>query len=424
MFDNLSQREKVLAGLVGSLVPLALLVMAMIWFFGQQSARSAQIEGLRSQIATEKERVTEALDANQRRLYYRSISVPSNFQDATNDYQQWIKKLVRDDVGMTYRSLTPKAPSKLKFGGEVIGRTESYSLLATTDLEQMVEFLTKFYELDLLHRIKLIQLVPKASGTSRTRANIRNGQIALSAEIEVLSLVDANIDEEGDFLKQFRALELTADEYRDSILKRNIFGPANNTPTISVTKSASYYSDKDLRIPINGKDADKNQKLVFSLVDPQIKQAKLEHKKPTDRRAYLTVPKQPEGKYTFKVRVADDGQPPKSSETEFTISVKEKVVKKAPTKKPPKPKFKNSRETRITAIVKDKTGAWQVWINVRTKGEKLKLKEGESFTLDGETWKVTSIDLDEATFSVEGKSKTFGRGQPFDGSEKTASLGR
>ena len=106
MFENLSQREKVLAGLVGSLVPLALLAMILLWFFGQQSARTAQIDGLTKQIKQEKQRVDEAMSANQRRLYYRSVSLPSDFQDASNDYQQWLKELVRDCL--LYTSPSPR----------------------------------------------------------------------------------------------------------------------------------------------------------------------------------------------------------------------------------------------------------------------------------------------------------------------------
>ena len=424
MFENLSQREKILALLVGSLVPLALLVMTVSWFFGQQSKRSTEINSLRTQIKTEKQRVTEAINANQRRLYYRSVSLPSKFQEASNKYQQWLKALVRDEVGMTFKSINTKLPRRLKFEGEVIGRTEAFDLRAETDLEQLVEFLTKFNQLDLLHRINSIKLTPKAAGTSGQRANIRTGKLVLAAQIEVLSLVDADAERKG-FLERFRKLELTAEDYQDAILKRNIFGPANNTPTLTFSKTTKYYSNKDLSITINAKDADKNQKLTFSILDPPIESAKLEQKKPTDRRAYLKAPKQPAGEYTFKVQVADDGYPPKSSEIEIPIVVnKPKPTGKTKTKTTPPPKFKHIRETRITAIVKDKSGDWEVWINVRTKGEKHKLKEGDSFTLDGKKWKVTSIDLNEATFSVDGTAKTFGRNQPFDGSEKTASLGR
>ena len=248
MFENLSQREKILAALVGSLVPLALLVMITIWFFGQQKDRSTKIDALKTQIKAEQQRMTEALDANQRRLYYRSVSLPSNFQDASNDYQQWLKHLVRVDVGMDFDAIDRRHPTKIKFNGNMIGLTESFNLRATTDLEQLVDFLTKFYQLDLLHRISSLDLVPKARGSS--------GELSLTVRIEVLSLVDAAADEDGKFIEQFRKLELTADDYRNAIVNRNIFGPANNSPTLTVSNNGNYYSDKDLKIKISGKDAD------------------------------------------------------------------------------------------------------------------------------------------------------------------------
>ena len=416
MFENLSQREKILAALVGSLVPLALLVMITIWFFGQQKDRSTKIDALNTQIKAEQQRVTEALNANERRLYYRSVSLPSNFKDSGNAYQQWLKHLVRDDVGMVFKSITQDSPSKIKFNGNVIGQAKSFTVLATTDLEQLVDFLTKFYQLDLLHRINSLNLVPKTVGSS--------GELSLTAKVEVLSLVDAAADEDGKFIEQFRKLELTADDYRNAIVNRNIFGPANNSPTLTVSNNGNYYSDKDLKIKISAKDADNNQNLIFSLVDPPIESATLEQKNPSDKRVFLKAPPQPAGNYTFKVRVTDDGFPPKSFEQEFKITVKEKVASKTPTKKPTKPDFKNSKETRITAIVKDRSGAWEVWINVRLKGEKHKLKVGQSFKLDGAKWEVTSIKPNRATFTVDGATKTFGRNQAFDGSEKTALLNR
>ena len=416
MFENLSQREKILAALVGSLVPLALLVMITIWFFGQQKDRSTKIDALKTQIKAEQQRMTEALDANQRRLYYRSVSLPSNFQDASNDYQQWLKHLVRVDVGMAFDAIDRRHPTKIKFNGNVIGLTEFFHLRATTDLEQLVDFLTKFYQLDLLHRINSIKLAPKTTGSS--------GELSLTVRIEVLSLVDAAADEDGKFIEQFRKLELTADDYRNAIVNRNIFGPANNSPTLTVSNNGSYYSDKDLKIKISAKDADQNQNLLFSFVDSPIESATLDQKNPSDKRVHLKAPPQPAGDYTFKVRVTDDGFPPKSFEQEFKITVKEKVASKTPTKKPTKPDFKNSKETRITAIVKDRSGTWEVWINVRLKGEKHKLKVGQSFKLDGAKWEVTSIKPNRATFTVDGATKTFGRNQAFDGSEKTALLNR
>jgi len=409
MFENLSQREKTLAALVLSLVPLALLVMGMIWFFGQQSARDTKINSLQSRIDSEKLRLNDALSANQRRIYYRSVSLPSDFEKASNSYQQWLKDLVVNKIGIKDPVFTPRPPIKKKFQGNVVGQTMIIRLNTSINYEQLVNFLTEFYQLDLLHRINELKLETKSGGT-----------FAMTAVIEVLSLVDADADR--DFVKQFRKLDLPAEAYRDAILKRNIFGPANNSPTITASKASSYTTDKEIRIPIQAKDTDKLQKLTFALLDSQVKEAKLDQKKPTDTRAYLTAPKLPAGKYTFKVQVLDDGYPPKSDETEFTITVTEKVAKKPPVKKPPKPEFKNSRETRITAIVKEKSGKWQAWINVRTKDEKHKLTVGESFTLDKQKWKVKTIKADEVTFTVEGKEKTFRRNQAFDGSEKTALL--
>jgi hypothetical protein len=416
LFENLTQREKTLATAVLALVPLCIGFMLLFWFIGKRSANQTSIDSLRSQVREEERKLMTALQANQRRVYYRSVSLPSNFDDARNEYQQWLKQLVRNDVGMSYRSITPRSPAKIKHNGKLIGQTETFTLLATADLPKLVDFLTAFYKVDLLHRINSIKLIPKSAGKAGASARIRTGQLALSIEIEVLSLIDADL--ERDFVTHFRSLELPEDAYRDAIVKRNIFGPANNTPTVSVSKSSSYTSGKEVRIAISGKDPDREQQLTFELVgDAPIEGAKLlEKKKPDDRRVFLSIPGQPAGEYAFKVRVADDGFPSKSGEKEFKIRFKDKVVRKPPPPKPPKPpkpKFKHAKETRITAIVKDNTGKWQVWVKVRTTGDKYRLAVGETFELDDQRWEVTAIEPGQATFRVACEERTFKRNLAF-----------
>ena len=64
------------------------------------------------------------------------------------------------------------------------------------------------------------------------------------------------------------------------------------------------------------------------------------------------------------------------------------------------------QETRITAIVRDRLGDWQVWINVRTTGERFKLKEGDSFELDKKKWLVEEIRPDDVVFRVDNNQLT------------------
>ncbi len=203
----------------------------------------------------------------------------------------------------------------------------------------------------------------------------------------------------------------TKEEYQQAILRRNIFGPANNTPVISARPSPSYNSASDARISVSGKDADERDELKFELVDSAVEGAKLEME-PGSRTARLVVPGQKEGKYNFKIRVWDNGFPSKENFEEVSVAFRDPPPPKEDgPPPPPPPPFEHAKETRITAIVKDKAGDWLVWIKVRTTGDRHKLRVGESFDLDKRTWLVESITPDEAVIRVDNKLLTF---QPTD----------
>lgn len=411
MLENLTQRERVLAWLVMALVPISLLFVGCFWFLGRYNDNNSRIQTLALQLSEQQDKLAAATKANQRRIYYRSISLPSNLDQARNDYQQWLKQLIRDEVGMDYRSVTPRPASQIKHDGKLIGNREIFTVLAIADLEQLVAFFEKFYQLDLLHRINSISIIPKTEGATGAASRIRSGELSLSLEVEVLSLVDA--DAKRDFIDETNSMDLADANWRDMILRRNIFGPANNTPIVTVSKSGSYVSGKDARITLNGKDADSQQSLTFELLDSAIAEAELEQQASDARKAYLKLPGQPEGQYEFTVKVADNGFPPKSNQTEFTVTFKDRKIVAPPPPQPEPPPFEHARETRIAAIVKNNAGDWVVWIKTRTTGETHKLKVGQSFGLDGKDWKVVEILPDRATFEVGGQQQAFKRNQTF-----------
>lgn len=398
MFEKLTPRERVLAKAVLGLLPATLIFIGIFWFIGKYGDNNDEIVNLMNQITAEEEKLDEAFKANRRRSYYNSVSLPAKFEDASNDYQIWLKLLLAD-VDMELKTLTPRDASPLKFKKQEVANRKTFAVTAAGNLEQLTEFLNRFYQVDLLHRINSLKVIPlnEVAGNNK---KIRTGELSVNITIEVLSLATA--DEEREFTKQTRELGHTRDEYLAAVLRRNIFGPANNTPVLSARPSSSYTSEKDAKINFTAKDADERDELLFEIVESSVEGAELQVRDGS-RSASLVVPGQKAGKYDFKVKVTDNGFPPKDNFKDITVTFKDRVVSKPKPPAPPKPPFVNAKETRITAIVRDKAGDWLVWIKVRTTGERYKLKVGESFELDNQKWAVEAIKPEEAVLRVDDK---------------------
>ena len=407
MFEKMTARERKLAIAVACLLPAALLFMGVFWVIGKYGDNYQDYIAISSAIKVEKERETAAIRAGKRRNYYNSISLSPRFEDAGNDYLLWLKTLL-NETNLKYKTFTPRDAGEFRNNGQVIGRRKQFQFTATGKLDELTDFLAKFYSVDALHRINSMKISPRNEAGNK---KVRTGQLSVTFKIEIAALTTA--DDNPDFAKNARELAREQSVYKDAILRRNIFGPANNAPRISARASGSYVSMSDARISVTGKDADDGDELSFELVNSDVEGVKLDTS-PGKRTARLTVPGQKAGKYSLRLRVVDSGFPPKESFTDVTVNFKDKTVRKATPPPPPKPDFVHAKETRITGITRLTTGQWQVWIKVRTTGEKYKLLVGESFELDKHEWVVESIQPHSAVFLVDGKQLKFNDRVTFD----------
>ena len=411
MFENMTNREKTLAMIVLSLVPITLAFLGVFWFVKKYNENNLQVISLSEQIDAELEKTKQATKANRRRIYYRSISLPAKITDAANDYQVWLKDLARDQIKMDFKSISPREGSELRYRQKNIGRSKSFQLLVDANLPQLIEFLHAFYSVDLLHRINSIKIIPLSEGVG-TQKKVRSGRLSLQINIEALSMVDADLQRE--FTESYRKLNRSLEDYQTQIVRRNVFGPANNTPTVAARPSSSYTSGTDVKVSLSGDDADEQDVLNFELLESEIEGAKLVQADGDSKRATIEIPGQKAGSYEFRVGVRDSGFPPKDNETKFTVTFRDpKIVEKKPDPPPP-PKYQHAKQTRITTIVNDSDDQWIVWIKVRTLGQKYYLKTGESFELDDKQWTIESIGSEEAVVRVDNKRLTFGIGDPFD----------
>ena len=405
----MTARERKLAIAVLCLVPAALLFMSIFWVIGKYGENNQKFMSLSAAISSEEDRELSAEMAERRRNYYNSISLSPRFEDAGNDYLFWLKTLL-EETNLKVPSFSPRDAGDFTQDNQVIGRKKKISFTATGKLDQVTEFLTRFYSVDVLHRINSMKINPR-NEKGGGKKQIRTGELAVAFVIEIAALTTA--DDNPDFAKNVRELPRDKADYKTVLLRRNIFGPANNVPTVSARPSSRYYSMSEARVSVTGKDADEKDKLTFELVEGDVEAAKLVPAS-GKRSARLTVPGQKAGEYHFKLKVTDSGFPPKENFTDVKVTFKDKVVPRPKPKEKEKPPFIHATETRITGITRLTSGDWQVWIKVRTTGEKYKLLVGDSFKLDKNEWVVESIQPHSAVFLAEGKQLKFKPGGTFD----------
>ncbi len=404
MFEKLTARERKLAIAVGCLVPATLLFIGVFWVIGKYGENNDQFMILSSAIEQEEDREMDAVKAERRRSYYNSISLSPQIEDASNEYLFWLRKALRES-NLKYGTIQPRDGSEFKKSGKVIGKRKRLTFTANGDFEKLTNFLTTFYSVDTLHKISSLKIIPK-NEPGNNENKIRTGDLAVNFVVEIASLKAA--EENPDFAQNFRQLARSPEDYSTAILRRNMFGPANNPPTISGRTSSSYNSLSKANVNVLAKDADAKDLLKMELVESDVEGAELISAE-GGRTGKLSIPGQKEGRYKFKIKVTDSGFPPKEGFAEITVPFKDrKVVEKTPkVVPPPKPPFIHAKETRITGITKLTSGDWQVWIKVRTTGEKYRLAVGDSFKLDQRDWVIKSIQPHAAVIHVDNKLLTF-----------------
>ena len=374
-------------------MPISVLFIGVFWLIGSYNANSKQITDLTAQIDEQELREMEAKAAKRRQGFYNDLSPSPSISQAGNQYQSWLKDTIAG-AGLTLQSISPRNSESLRSGPKTIGSSKSFQVSAMGRLEEFNAFLSEFYSLELLHRIKKIALIPRDDPSSTSKGKkVRNGQLKITMTIDILSLRSGK--KRDQLVDETRKLN-RSDEAYQMIVLRNIFSPANNSPTITVPSVKTVTEGNKTAFTINAKDADIGQLLTFELVDTPVETAKLDQRNAKDRRASFSMPSQPPGKYEFSVRVFDNGYPSEEAIKNFSVVVKEKPTPKPKVVKKEEPKVDYVTLIKITGISQDSDGAWRAWLSLGPTGEHLRLKAGETFELDGEDYAIESVDADTA----------------------------
>jgi hypothetical protein len=397
MFENISSREKKLLLGVGTLVPISILFLLIFWWIGAIDENNQTLMGLDRQIAEQKDLQLEGKLATRRKNFYSHISLPNSVNDASNDYQRWLKSALTDS-GLKLDSITPRDGEAIRNGNRLVGRGKILQVRGSGRLENFNKFLKEFYSLNLLHRIDSLTLIPKTEKANNKI--VRSGSLTVIMTIEIMSLKTGKDREDFADLKRD---PLRPDEQYATILNRNIFGPANNQPLLDGSSSKTVTEGMAVSFSVSGKDADNQDLLKFEMLESPVEDAKLEQKRESDRRARFTMPNQPPGKYEFKIKISDNGYPSKSTVETFTVNVREKKKTVVAEKKKPDPELDAIKLVRVRAITTGSDGIERAWLEIPRIASTKKLAVNESFEVDEKEYSVVAIDSRQVKISGDDK---------------------
>ena len=405
MFENLSDREKKLLMAIGALVPIVIIFFGIFRMTSAFNANKQKLGELDNFIIDQEAIEIEGMLADRRQAYYANASLHPSINIASNDYQNWLKTTM-SETGLKWTSMSPSEGSRLRSGSEAIGESRLFKVSASGTLAQFNDFLSKFYQLDMLHRITQMTLIPK--NEPRSSKLVRTGLISAKMTFEVLSL---RAGKNRDGFEDFRKHLVNSEKDYQPILRRNVFGPANSEPVISASNKTTI-PGRPYSFSITANDANQNDLLKIELLESSVDGAVLKQTKDTDRRAKFQLPEMQPGTYDFTVKVSDNGFPPKSSTQEFAVTVKKPKPKDAPEPKdPPKepePEVDYIRLVKVTGITLNRDGEWEVWVSLGPPtGKREQLAVGGTFEVgkkDKIEYKVVTIEQDKVTFAGNGKT--------------------
>ncbi|MCA9105621.1 MAG: cadherin repeat domain-containing protein [Planctomycetales bacterium] len=411
MFKNMSPRERMLALIVG--ISLPVLLIPLLGYQAYQSLRGTK--GLIKAQQDQKDQLElnqqRWMRAEQRRNELRRFSLASNVQQGRAAYRDWLlqqaTEIFGDDVNLDHRSDVTR-----KSGNQDVYTESSFLLTADrSTLGQLVEFLETFESLDCLHRIRRMTVKPLTDLQNQTPSK----ELDLNFEIDVLSVAGSDPREsltEPIESEMFDLAGYSAEarkEWRDDILRRNVFGPPNNAPRLSSSGTRRFTEGDDIELTISARDEDDGDLLSFELVDSPMAGVRIEPDR-DGRSATLVVPADlAVGRYQFTVAVTDDGFPAKTDQGQVSIEIEEREQPPAPD--PPEPEFDVAIASYVTGVVRDRDGVWRVFIDNKPKGELLELTIGDEFEVGSVSGVVLDLAPGRATFEIEGEFVDFRPGQ-------------
>ncbi len=328
------------------------------------------------------------------------MSLPSDVEIARSQYQAWLSELLTaTDVADPHVKLTSQ--SRRSNGSTLL----TCSVSGKGNVEQWATFLHEFYSAEVLHRIRILPIRP-IPDTKLLDVNMT---------IDALILATAPADQDLVLSASSRLAELGVEKVRHPIVERNMFAPPNHPPQLPADETRTVTRGSQLAVSLAADEADRLDRLTYSLIESP-PGARFD----AENGSLVWQPREV-GDFVFRVKVSDDGIPPGTDETRLLVKVVEPppvTTPSAPAEEIPKG-LDDARFTYVIAAI-DISGEPQVWLQVRTRGELLKLRVGDPVKIGSIDGVISRIDARGFEFQADGLSQAVRLGEPLVGSAVAA----
>ena len=312
-------------------------------------------------------------------------SLPRTEEIATADYQKWLIAL-GDEANLTSPNVNSTGDSTEKDGAY---RTYKFKLAGAGTIENATQLLYGFYAKDYLHRIYRFEMSPLRNAATPDQLNI-------TLDCEVLSLGMAK-DKQDPPKSVSNRLAKSLEQYKDSILARNLFAPANQPPRLEPKKSVDAKVGLPLEHSVEAKESDPNQRVSYELTGEIPKGLLIDQ-----NTGKVTFRSNEIGEYNVNVQATDNGIPRKSSTQSLTIKV---------SALPPAPKapiqFDVASQAQVTALIVGRNGP-EAWILSKTESKTYKLLKGDQLKLGGVIGLVKEVGANYVELETEGRRWLIG----------------
>src|SRR5262245_39734304 len=246
-----TSREKLFAAIVGVVGTLVVGFFVYSWVAGQFSKRAAEKARLLDDIKKFDRTAMQGSAAAKKIAQYEERSLPANPEIARTRYQSWLvtemeaAELIEPDVRFVSAQGSDKDPF-IK---------QTFSVEAHGTLPQVVSLLHAFYGVDWLHRITRLTLRPVKESKL----------LQVVMQIEALSLKKAANVDKLEMRPSSRLALGSEDDYYDLIVGRNIFGPRNSDPKVSVSGTQDIFLGREVDLTAKFEDPDWLDQVQFKL---------------------------------------------------------------------------------------------------------------------------------------------------------------
>ncbi len=315
-------------------------------------------------------------------------SLPRNEELAIGDYQKWLIEL-----GEEAKLAAPTSQNT----GDSIEKDGSYhlykfKLAGTGTIENATQLLYGFYSKDYLHRIVQFEFRPIPNSAEPD-------QLIISLNCEVLALGVAK-DKQEPPKNSSNRLAKSLDEYKQTILGRNLFAPTNQPPKLERRKTVEAKVGLRLDHTVEAQEVDPNQRVSYELAGETPKGLLIDKNS-----GKLTWTSNEIGEYKVSVIATDNGIPKKFSEQALTIKVT------PPTPAPPPPiQFDVASQAMVTALIVDRAGP-EAWITSKTESKTYKLRKGDQLKIGGINGTVKAVGANYIELETEGRVWLVGQNE-------------